>query len=168
MEYIGHTERLALRKFKQGDEEFIFNLLNSPGWLQFIGDRNIKTIEDAQGYLVNGPLLSYNKFGFGPYLVELKDSETPIGMCSLIKRDTLEHVDIGFAFLPNFNGKGYAFEAASATLNFAQNDLKLDRIVAITNTNNTSSINLLKKLGFIFEKSVKFPDEDEELFLFIK
>jgi ribosomal-protein-alanine N-acetyltransferase len=163
---ITETERLVLRKFTSEDGPFIFTLLNSPGWLEFIGNRNINTLEDAQYYLVNGPMLSYNRFGYGPYLVLLKDSLTPIGMCSLIKRDLLEDVDIGFAFLPGFSGKGYAFEASGATIRYAKDVLGIAKIIAITNMNNEHSIRLLKKLGFVFKQNVKFPDEDEDLLLF--
>jgi len=166
MEQIIGTVRLNVRKFNEGDAGFIFGLLNSPGWLEFIGDRNIKTLEDARLYLVNGPLFSYLKFGFGPYLVELKDTKVPIGMCSLIKRDSLEDVDLGFAFLPEYSGKAYAFEASNAVLHFAKKNLGLRKLVAITNTTNTSSIKLLKKLGFISERTIKMPDEEEELLFF--
>ncbi len=166
MEHITETPRLNIRKFNEGDSQFIFGLLNSPGWLEFIGDRNIKTLDDARLYIVNGPLFSYVKFGFGPYLVELKDTYTPIGMCSLIKRDTLEEVDFGFAFLSQYNGKAYAFEASSAVLKFAKENLGLKKLVAITDTTNTSSIKLLNKLGFNSEGTIKMPDEEEELLFF--
>ncbi len=140
--------------------------MNSAGWLEFIGDREIKTLEDAKHYIVNGPLFSYHKFGFGPYLVELKEDKLPLGMCTLIKRDELEDVDLGFAFLPEHIGKGYAFEACEAVVQHAKNDLGIKKLVAITNTNNISSINLLKKIGFVSENTIKLPDEEEELFFF--
>lgn len=160
------TEHLHLRKFEEQDAEFIFRLLNSPGWLEFIGDRNIKTLEDARYYILNGPMYSYNKFGFGSYLVQLKNTHTPIGMCSLLKRDTLDHVDLGFAFLPEYTGKGLAYEAASATLNYAKKQFGINTMTAITIKKNNSSIRLIEKLGFTFEKKIIFPGEKEELLLF--
>jgi RimJ/RimL family protein N-acetyltransferase len=160
------TEHLHLRKFEEQDAEFIFRLLNSPGWLEFIGNRNIKTLEDARYYIINGPMYSYNKFGFGSYLVQLKNTLTSIGMCSLLKRDTLDYVDIGFAFLPEYIGKGLAYEAASATLNYAKKQFGINTMAAITIEKNISSIRLIEKLGFTFEKKIIFPGEEEELLLF--
>jgi RimJ/RimL family protein N-acetyltransferase len=166
MTFILETERLRLRKFNIKDGEFVFTLLNSPGWIKFIGDRNIKSLAEAEYYITNSLISSYDRFGFGPYLVEIKDSGVCIGMCSLIKRDELEDVDIGFAFLDDYSGKGYAFEASSATLNYALHDLRIKKIVAITEPGNDRSIHLLKKLGLYEEKKVKFASEEEELLLF--
>jgi ribosomal-protein-alanine N-acetyltransferase len=166
MTSICKTERLVIRKFALEDAPFILELLNTKGWLEFIGDRNIKTLEDARNYIVNIPFYMYEKLGFGPYLVKLKDADLPIGMCSLIKRDILEDVDIGFAFLPEYAGKGYAFEATLATLHYSKKILGIHRVIAITNSNNNNSIHLLKKLGLDFEKTIKLPGEAEELLLF--
>lgn len=168
MKVVGETERLIIREFAESDSEFIFNLLNSAGWLQFIGDRNIKTLEDARLYISNGPLFSYIKFGFGPYLVELKTSKIPLGMCSLIKRETFEDVDLGFAFLQEHVGKGYAQEACQAVLNYSKTTLGLTKLVGITNKDNYTSIKLLNKIGFISEGTIKLDDEVEELFFFSK
>ena len=129
---ILQTERLILSEFTFDDAPFIIEIVNTPKWLQFIGNRNVKTIDDAKNYLANGPLKSYKKFGFGLYKVTLKKENIPIGMCGLIKRDTLEHPDIGFAFLPQHEKKGYAFESAFATLVYAKANFKLQRIVAIS------------------------------------
>lgn len=166
MKVIAETERLIIREFAESDSEFIFRLLNSAGWLQFIGDRNIKTLEDARLYILKGPVFSYSKFGFGPYLVTFKDAKTPIGMCSLIKRETFDDVDLGFAFLPDYVGKGYAYEACSAILDYSKNTLGLKKLVGITNKDNLSSILLLKKLEFISEGTIKLHDEEDELFFF--
>lgn len=125
MKYILETERLSLRQLNYGDAPFILELLNSPGWLKFIGDRNVQTEEDAIHYLQHGPMKSYEMFGFGLSLVELKTDETPIGMCGLLKRDYLEHPDIGYAFLAEFMGYGYAFEIASATLAYVTQTLSI-------------------------------------------
>ena len=163
---IIETERLALRYLQTSDAPFIFDLLNTPSWIQYIGDRGIKNLYDAQQYIADGPVKSYEKLGYGLFLVKLKSEETPIGICGLIKRDSLDDVDIGFAFLPQFTRKGYAFEAASATLAHAKTALGLNRVVAITLITNTSSINLLKKIGLNFEKMIKFPGDQKELMLF--
>ena len=162
------TPRLILRKLVDDDAEFIFQLLNSPTWLEYVGDRGIKTMDDARNYILQKIMKSYEQFGFGLWLTKLKTGETPIGICGLIKRDTLEDVDIGFAFLPEHTGKGYAFEAASATMNYAMNELKLIRILAITTEVNTKSIRLLEKIGLRFEKKMRMAGDPEELMLFAK
>jgi RimJ/RimL family protein N-acetyltransferase len=166
MNYILETERLRLREFSINDAKFIIELLNSPGWLQFIGDRNIKTEEQAKGYLENGPLKSYRENGFGLSLVETKIDKTPIGMCGIIKRGNLKSPDIGFAFLPEFTGKGFAFEVANSTLTHAKDILKLPIILAITNPDNVKSIKLLEKIGLKFIRTINFENDNEELMLF--
>ena len=166
MTSILETERLSLREFNTTDATFIIQLLNSKGWLKFIGDRHIKTIEQAENYLTNGPMKSYSVNGFGLSMVELKNTHTPIGMCGLIKRDNLPDIDIGFAFLEEFMGNGYAFEIAQATINFAKESLKKETILAITLPTNVRSINLLKKIGMKFEKNFSFEGSTEELMLF--
>lgn len=144
---VFETERLALRHFTPDNAEFILELLNEPSWIRFIGDKNVRTLDDARNYLVNGPMAMYKRVGFGLFLVELKSSAEAVGMCGLIKRDTLEDVDIGFAFLPRHWGKGYALEAARATMNYGRDVLKLKRIVAITSPDNDSSIKLIERIG---------------------
>lgn len=166
MSLILETEKLRLRKLVADDGEFILSLLNSPGWLQFIGNRGVDTVEEAQLYLLTGPINSYEVQGFGLYLVELKEGALSIGICGLIKREALQDVDLGFAFLPEYCGKGYAYEAAQATLIYAKKDLGLKKIVAITDLNNLRSIHLLKKLGMTYEKQVRFPDEKKDLLMF--
>ena len=165
MNNIIETERLALREIALNDASFILTLLNTKGWLQFIGDRNVKTISEAENYISDRLIKSYKAHAFGLYVVELKATDTSIGLCGLIKRDTLEDIDIGFAFLPEYNGFGYASEAAKSTLQFAFESLKLKKIVAITTPDNVSSIRLLEKIGLQFEKKILF-EEKEELFLF--
>lgn len=166
MKYILETERLRLRKFTTADTGFIIALLNSPGWLAYIGDRNVKTEEDAMTYLQNGPLKSYKQNGYGLSLVELKESRLPIGMCGIIKRPDLEYPDIGFAFMPEFTGQGYAYEVATATLMYAKNKLGLEQILAITLPSNERSIRLLEKLGLTYSRIYHFPATNEELLLF--
>lgn len=163
---IIETNRLILRKFIIDDAGFVLELLNSPSWLKYIGDRNVKNLEDAKNYISDKLISSYIKNGFGLYEIILKKDNIPVGMCGLIKRDTLENIDLGFALSPVFTGNGYAFEAAFATLNYAKTVLKLERIIAITTTENKNSIKLLEKLKFVFEKMVLLSNEEEELMLF--
>ena len=147
------TERLLLRPFSTDtDAPFILTLLNEPSFLQNIGDKKVRTLEDARKYLLNGPIASYERNGFGLCLVQLKEPETSIGMCGLIKREELPHPDIGFAYLPDFWSKGFAFEAAAAVMNDARERLQLSHILAIVNPDNYSSIKLLERLGFKFER----------------
>jgi RimJ/RimL family protein N-acetyltransferase len=160
------TERLVLRQFTTSDTTFVVELLNSPGWLEFIGDRHVKTDDDAVNYLENGPIKSYALNGYGLFLVELKNTGEPIGMCGIINRDYLEHPDIGFAFLPGYMGKGYAFEIASATMSYATNTLALPKIFAITLPGNKLSIKLLTKLRMRCISQFWLPDNSEQLLLF--
>ena len=160
------TEQLRLREFVLDDAEFIIELLNQSSFIQFIGDKGVRSVDDAKKYIATGPIESYNRHGFGLYLVQLKESNKPIGMCGLLKRDTLDAVDLGFAFLPEFWGKGYACEAAAAVLDHARDVLKLTRILAITNPDNDASIKLLYKLGFQFERVMKLSCDSDEVKLF--
>ncbi len=166
MEIVIETERLILRKFTVDDAPFMFALLNTPSWLRFIGDRNVHNVEEAKQFLLNGYLKSYETHGFGFYITVEKSTQNPIGMCGLVKRNTLEDVDIGFAFMPDFVGKGYGYEAASATLNYAENILKLAKVIAIVDPENVVSIALIKKIGLHFEKMVRLSANDIELMLF--
>jgi RimJ/RimL family protein N-acetyltransferase len=166
MKYIIQTERLNLREFTFDDTAFIIELVNSPGWLKFIGNRNIKTESDARVYLENGPMKSYIENGFGLSMVERKEDGKKIGMCGIIKRDTLENPDIGFAFLPEYSGQGYAFEIADATMNYAKEKLGIEKISAITVAGNERSVKLLEKIGMKFEKVILFGDKSEELLLY--
>lgn len=146
------TERLLLRPFTTDDASFVLTLLNEPSFLRFIGDKKVRNLDDARQYLLNGPIASYNVHGFGLLLVELKDSNTPIGMCGLLKRDELPHPDIGFAFMPDYWRQGFALEAASAVMSDARERLKLNQILAIVNPDNNASIKLLERLGLRFER----------------
>ncbi|PEJ07328.1 GNAT family N-acetyltransferase, partial [Bacillus wiedmannii] len=158
------TERLVLRWFDIKDAPFILELVNDPAWIQFIGDKRIKNLDDAKKYILNGPVDMYNKMGFGLYLVERKEDLTPLGMCGLIKRDSLEDVDIGFAFLEKFRSKGYGFESASAVIDYGVQNLGMKRIVAITTIDNINSGKLLEKVGLQFEKIISDSGEDLKLF----
>jgi [ribosomal protein S5]-alanine N-acetyltransferase len=162
------TARLVIRPFTIDDAAFVLELVNDPAWLEHIGDRGVRTLADARAYLDKGPLASYTRNGFGFSLVELKSTGEPVGACGLIKRETLTDVDLGFAFLPQFRGMGYAEEAARATLENARQILGFDRIVAVVSPANTRSISLLQKLGFTYEKSLHLtPDDPDEIDLFV-
>ena len=159
---IHETQRLIIRELDQGDALFIIELLNEPDWIRFIGDRSIHSTEDAMNYMENGPMKSYRINGFGLYLVKLKGDGPAIGICGLIKREELDDVDIGYAFLANYRGKGYAFEAAKAVLEYGKNGLKLKRILAITAKDNLRSIALLEKIGMKFEGMIMIKGHEEE------
>ena len=162
------TERLILRRLTVDDATFILRLLNEPSFLQHIGDRGVRTMADASQYILAGPIASYERVGFGLFLVELKDSDVPIGICGLLKRDALDDVDVGFAFVPESWSKGYAFESASAVVAYGCDTHGLKRIVAISSQDNVASINLLVKLGFSFDRMVTIPGDKEELRLFAR
>ncbi|WP_420151765.1 GNAT family N-acetyltransferase [Spirosoma sp.] len=160
------TDRLLIDEFSVDDAAFMLELLNTYTWLQFIGDRGVRTLEGAKQYILNGPLKSYQQFGFGPYLVRLKVNNAPIGLCGLFRRETLEDVDIGFAFLPNYAGNGYGYESAAAVLQYAIDELGLTRITGITTANNLHSIRLLERLGLRFEKKILFRTDGVESLVF--
>jgi ribosomal-protein-alanine N-acetyltransferase len=160
------TERLSLRRLTAEDAPFMLALLNEPSFLRFIGDRKVRTVDEARAYIQKGPAEMYARHGHGLYLASLKEDGTPAGMCGLIKRDGLEDVDIGFAFLPAFWGRGYASEAAAAVLEYGRKTLGLRRIVAITVPDNQSSIRLLEKIGLKFERMIQLNGEGPEIKLF--
>ena len=164
MDILLETERLILRHFVVEDAPFMLSLVNDPAWLQYIGDRNVHTIPEAEQDLLKGAIESYETNGFGFYMVLLKDSLIPIGTCGLAKRDFLDTPDFGFAFLPEYTGKGLAYEVASANMAYAKEILGLTDLVAITLPNNEKSIRLLEKLGFWLDKN--FLDHGEEVSLY--
>ena len=157
---IVETERLRLRTLRLSDAAFYLELLNTPDFIAQIGDRNIRTVKAARESIRNGPLAMQAERGHSIYLVELKEGGMPIGMSGLIKRDTLDDVDLGYAFLPAYFGKGYAHEAALAVLRHAQHGIGLARVVAITSPGNEASSKVLAKVGMRFEKLVLLTPED--------
>lgn len=161
------TDRLVIRPFVASDAGFIVELVNDPAWLAYIGDKNIRSHGDAARYIEDGPRAMYRRAGFGLWLVGLKDG-TPIGMCGLIRRDDLDDVDLGFAFLPQYRRNGYAFEAAQRVLEHGRRELRLARIVAITVPANVASTNLLRKLGFVREKTIVRNDEALDLYAYAR
>lgn len=164
---ILETERLALRHLNSADAEFILELLNQPSFIKNIGDKGVRTNADAVRYIQNGPMASYERFGFGLNLVELKGSGVAIGICGLLKRESLQDVDVGFAFLPKFWLKGYAVESASAVMDHGRNVLGIGRIVAITAPDNYGSIKVLEKMGLKFERMMRLSEGESEVKLFV-
>lgn len=152
------TERLCIRKFTLEDAPFIFELVNTPSWLQFIGDKNVKTLKDAEQYIQEKMLDHYHTHGFGFYAVCVKENQSPIGMTGFIKRPSMQDVEIGFAFLPINSGKGYALESSKEILKYGKSILKLEKVVAITDPKNTNSQKLLKRLGFENHGEILLPD----------
>ena len=160
------TTRLRIRALAAGDAAFILTLLNDPSFVRNIGDRGVRTPDDALAYITEGPMTSYERHGFGLCAVDLGESGMPIGICGLLQRDELPGPDIGFAFLPQYWSQGYAFEAASAVMADARARLGLTTILAIANPDNAASIRLLERLGFAFEKTMRLRTEARDLSLF--
>jgi RimJ/RimL family protein N-acetyltransferase len=151
------TERLVLRELQRRDASFILALVNEPSWLRFIGDKGVRTLEDAVNYIAEGPARMYARHGFGLWLVELREGSAPVGLCGLVKRESLPDVDVGFAFLSAHWCNGYAFESATAVVSYARDVLGLRRIVAIASPDNDRSARLLAKLGFRYERRLRLP-----------
>jgi RimJ/RimL family protein N-acetyltransferase len=160
------TDRLTLRHLSTGDAEFVFDLLNQPSFIRYIGDKQVRTLDDARAYVLDGPVRSYETYGFGLNLVELKPEGKAIGICGLLKRDTLPDPDIGFAFLPDYWNQGYAFEAAAAVMKHARETVGVERILAITTPDNDASARLLMKIGLRFDRLVKLSEDAAEVKLF--
>lgn len=158
--------RLRLRELTADDAPFMVTLLNDPGFIEHIGDRGVRTVADAVSYIDRGPRASYSQHGFGLWLVELRDAPTPIGICGILKRDTLPDPDIGFAFMPAYRSHGYAFEAASGVCGVARDRLRLPRLLAIVSPANQRSIRLLERLGFAFDQMLLMDGETKALKLF--
>ncbi len=160
------TQRLTIRRMAEADAPFILELLNDAAFLRYIGDKNVRTLDDARRYIAEGPVASYVRFGFGLDVVRLKSDGTPIGICGLLKRDALPEPDIGFAYLAPYCGLGYGHEAADACLSHARTVLTLPRVLAITSPDNMASIRLLEKLGFGFERLTSLAEGQSEVKLF--
>lgn len=166
MTYILETERLRLREFSIDDADFVLQLLNTPGWLEFIGDRNVKTKSQAIEYLKNGPMKSYEQYNYGLSMIERKHDGRVVGACGLLKRENLDGPDIGYALLPEFGGYGYAYEIAHGVRNYAFETLFLPKIYGICKLQNARSIRLLEKLGLTFTGFYSFPDSPEKSLLY--
>jgi len=160
------TERLLIKPTSEKDTEFIFELLNTPKWIKNIGDRNIKTVESAKNYIFKKMLPQLEKLGYSNYTLIRKIDKVKIGTCGLYDREGLEGIDIGFAFLPEYEKKGYAFEAADKIKDIAFNEFEITMISAITAKDNFSSQKLLEKLGLELTGTTKLPNENEELLVY--
>lgn len=163
---IIETERLILSHLAAGDAAFVLELLNEPSFIRYIGDKGVRTLDDARRYIADGPVKSYEVNGFGLNLVQLKASNTPIGICGVLRRDTLPDPDIGFAFLPSYWNRGYALESAVAVMTHARETVGLPRILAITSPDNEASEKLLGKIGFRFCRLMKLAEGADEVKLF--
>jgi ribosomal-protein-alanine N-acetyltransferase len=161
------TQRLRLRYLSSTDAAFMLELLNDPAFIRNIGDRGVRTLEQAQQYILTGPAASYEQHGFGLNHVESKESGAAVGICGLLRRECHPDVEVGFAFLPAARGRNYAFEAARAVIDLGTQSLRLTRIVALTAPDNFASIRILEKLGFRFEQLVQWmnPSRDSRLFV---
>jgi len=159
------TERLVLREMTAGDAAFVLRLVNEPAFLRYIGDRGVRTLDDARRYIGDGPIAGYARDGYGLMRVERKSDGAALGMCGVLKRDSLPDPDLGFSFFPEHWSQGYALESARATLRHARGRLGLGRILAITTQNNEPSMRLLAKLDFRFERLVTMGDEELRLFV---
>jgi RimJ/RimL family protein N-acetyltransferase len=165
---VCETQRLRLRHLSPTDAPFILELLNEPDFIRNIGDRAVRTLEDARRYILDGPVASYERLGFGLYLMELKSSRAPVGICGLLKRDYLDDPDVGFAVLACYRGAGFAAEAASAVMRFGKETLGLERIVAITSPDNDASIKVVRRLGLEFERMIRVPEQTQDTRLFTR
>ena len=157
------TERLVLSRLSYDDCDFIVELLNEPAFQRYIGDKDVRSPDDAREYLRKGPIGSYERHGFGMFLVRNRSDNAPVGMCGLVKREEFDAPDVGFAFLRRFWANGYAVESAIAVLEYGKNVLQLPRIIAMVDPENEASIRLVEKLGLTFEGTVRMPGETDEI-----
>lgn len=160
------TERLQLRWLTLDDAGLMLAVWNDPAFLRHVGDRGIRTPAQARDALRDGAMKLYEDHGFGPFRVAVLSDDTPIGICGLFFRDGLEEPDIGFALLPEFCSKGYAYEAASAVMEYVRDDLTLTRVVAVVSPENVASIGLLEKLGLQYESMLRLPEDEKDICLY--
>lgn len=158
-----NTERLTLRCLEADDAPFMLALLNDPAWIRYIGDRGVRTVEAARAYLEDRIISMYRKLGFGLWMVEEKAGGQPAGICGLVRRDTLPEVDLGFAFMPEYRGLGYAYESALAVREHATGALGLARLLAITSPANADSVRLLERLGFAHEREMSWGGDEKDV-----
>ena len=159
------TARLTLRHQTLDDAAFVLAVLNDPDFLRHIGDRGVRTLDDAKRYLAEGALASYAAHGFGLWLMQRKTDGAALGVCGLVKRPGFEDVDVGYALLPAFRGQGYAREAVAGTLEHARTAYGLTRLIAVVNPDNLPSRRLLELEGFVFECMVRMAPEEPEILL---
>ena len=164
MKVVCETERLIIRQLELSDSEFIVRLLNQTSFIRYIADKNVRTESDAINYLTHGPIASYERYGFGLNVVVLKNDNTPIGMCGVLKRDELDYPDLGYAFLDEFCGEGYASEAAKKTLTVTKQRYSLATVLAVTLPNNEQSNKLLNKIGFKYKGTMELYEVQNNLY----
>ena len=166
--WLIETERLRLRPVTVDDTELMLAIWNDPAFIRNVSDRGIRTVEQAREAIEGGAQKLFEDYGYGPYCMSLKSDKTMIGICGLFKRDNLEDPDIGFGVLPDYCGKGYAGEAATAVVDFARNELGIAVLTAIVSPTNAPSIGLIKKLGLTFEQMITMPGDDDAICLYSK
>ena len=160
------TQRLRLRWLSADDAGLLLSIWNDPAFVRHVGDRGIRTRDEAAQAFSDGPLKLYNEYGYGPYRVSLLENDQAIGICGLFRRDNLDDPDVGFALLPEYCGKGYASEAAMAVVEHAKHSLRLPRLTAIVSPGNAASIGLIEKLGLRFERMIRMPGDSEDISLY--
>ena len=160
------TERLQLRWLTLEDADLMLEIWNDPAFMRHVGDRGIRTIDEARAAMAEGALQLYEKYGYGPYRMAVRDDDTAIGICGLFRRDNLDEPDIGYAVLPEYCGKGYGYEASCAVMDYAQSHLALERLIAIISPGNEASIGLIRKLGLRFERMHRMHEEDDEVCIY--
>lgn len=162
------SERLLIRPTSEQDAEFIYQLLNTPKFIKYVGDRALHSIEDAKKYIQVKIHPQLIELGYSNYSLITKADNTKIGVCGLYNRAGVDGIDIGFALLPQYEGLGYAFESSNILIKAGFEEFKIDEIKAITSKGNISSKKLLERLGFDMVGTTKLPDEDEEILLYVK
>jgi RimJ/RimL family protein N-acetyltransferase len=165
-DFLIKTERLHLRPVTLDDADLMLAVWNDPAFVHHVGDRGIRTLEESIKALKDGALRLFEEHGFGPYRVSLKTDDSAIGICGIFSREGMDEPDIGFSVLPEFCKCGYAYEAATAVVNYARDDLKLPRLTAIVSPDNAASVGLIKKLGLQFERMLRLPGEDKDISLY--
>ncbi len=165
-EHTLETEHLRLRWLTLDDAELMLAIWNDPAFIRHVGDRGIRTIDEARAAMAKGALQLYEKYGYGPYHMALKDDDTAIGICGLFRRDNLDDPDIGYGVLPEYCGKGYGYEGSRAVMQHARSNLALDRVIAIISPDNEASIGLIRKLGLRFERMHRMHEDDDEVCMY--
>lgn len=166
MSLVAETERLRVERVTEADALFYFQLMNSPNYIEYIGDRNIQSINDALAFIKEHVLQQYQLYGFGFYKLVLKSENKAIGICGFKKRDFLDNLDIGYAVLPAYEGKGYTWEALNEVYKYGKNELKLKNISGITSKKNKASQHILEKLGLKFQQEIIEPNSNESILLY--
>ncbi|MGI9201533.1 MAG: GNAT family N-acetyltransferase [Woeseiaceae bacterium] len=165
-EFALQTERLAIRRLTLADADLMLSVWNDPAFYKYVGDRGIHTIDDARVALQEGAFQLYEKYGYGPFRIAIRENDQAIGTCGLFRREGFDDPDIGWSILPEFCGKGFAYEAACAVLEYGITDVSLTRVVAFISAENAPSIGLAKKLGLRYERMTRLVGDDEDVCLY--